>query len=295
LSPAFLTFFWPRFSACGGEQHQRVRRRSVAVHRHRVERGFHAFREQLLQRFRRDRGVGEDIGQHGRMSGRSCRALGHAIDRDLHAVDFALAVATFGKVSVVMIAWRRRASRRAPLSPPACPARLELAGVERSPMTRSRPERSRSRRRRPPWRRASPSARSPRGRLAGEGVGVAGIDHRARARPPLRLSRHQSTGADGHLDVVNTPATVAPSSNTASSTSVRHCSECRRRGARRTPSRPGSSAKVFGASGETGAAAAMGWSLQICGGRISRRLAFGRQVASAPPFVFRPRIFASRE
>jgi hypothetical protein len=43
----------------------------------------------------------------------------------------------------------------------------------------------------------------------------------ARALPDLRLARHHSTGADGHFDLVNTPATVAPSSNSASSTSVR--------------------------------------------------------------------------
>ena len=39
--------------------------------------------------------------------------------------------------------------------------------------------------------------------------------------PGLRLARHHSTGADGHFERVNTPATVVPSSNSASSTSVR--------------------------------------------------------------------------
>ena len=43
----------------------------------------------------------------------------------------------------------------------------------------------------------------------------------ARARPPLTRARHHSTGADGHFERVNTPATLAPSSNTASITSVR--------------------------------------------------------------------------
>src|SRR6266567_2991014 len=43
----------------------------------------------------------------------------------------------------------------------------------------------------------------------------------ARAAPPLRCARHQSTGADGHFDRVKTPATVVPSSNNANSTSVR--------------------------------------------------------------------------
>ena len=43
----------------------------------------------------------------------------------------------------------------------------------------------------------------------------------ARARAPLILARHHSTGADGHFERVNTPATLVPSSNTASMTSVR--------------------------------------------------------------------------
>src|SRR4029077_6093709 len=49
----------------------------------------------------------------------------------------------------------------------------------------------------------------------------------ARASPPLEdpplesLARHHSTGADGHFDLVKTPATVVPLSITASSTSVR--------------------------------------------------------------------------
>ena len=43
----------------------------------------------------------------------------------------------------------------------------------------------------------------------------------ARALPPASFARHQSTGAEGHLELVNTPATVAPSSSSASMTSVR--------------------------------------------------------------------------
>ena len=57
--------------------------------------------------------------------------------------------------------------------------------------------------------------------LAGEGVGVAGIDHEGARLAALQLSRHQSTAALGHFDFVNTPATVVPLSNNASSTSVR--------------------------------------------------------------------------
>ena len=39
--------------------------------------------------------------------------------------------------------------------------------------------------------------------------------------PLPSLARHHSTGADGHFDLVKTPATVVPLSITASSTSVR--------------------------------------------------------------------------
>ena len=43
----------------------------------------------------------------------------------------------------------------------------------------------------------------------------------ARADPRPRWARHQSTGAEGHLDRVNTPATAAGRSKSASMTSVR--------------------------------------------------------------------------
>ena len=42
----------------------------------------------------------------------------------------------------------------------------------------------------------------------------------ARALPPLRCSRHQSTGAEGHFERVNTPAAAAGRSNNAIMTSV---------------------------------------------------------------------------
>src|SRR6478736_7017160 len=42
-----------------------------------------------------------------------------------------------------------------------------------------------------------------------------------RALPPCRALRHQSTGADGHLDRVNTPAAVVPFERATSRTSVR--------------------------------------------------------------------------
>jgi hypothetical protein len=44
---------------------------------------------------------------------------------------------------------------------------------------------------------------------------------KARARPCARFWRHQSTGAEGHLERVNTPAAAAGASKRASITSVR--------------------------------------------------------------------------
>ena len=59
-------------------------------------------------------------------------------------------------------------------------------------------------------------------RCAGEGVGVAGIDdQRPRLARVLSWARHQSTGAEGHFDRVNTPATAAGRSKSAIITSVR--------------------------------------------------------------------------
>ena len=43
----------------------------------------------------------------------------------------------------------------------------------------------------------------------------------ARALPRLSLARHHSTGAEGHFELVNTPATAVPAASSASSTSVR--------------------------------------------------------------------------
>ena len=43
----------------------------------------------------------------------------------------------------------------------------------------------------------------------------------ARALPPGSISRHQSTGAPGHLEVVKTPATVVPGASSAITTSLR--------------------------------------------------------------------------
>jgi len=52
-------------------------------------------------------------------------------------------------------------------------------------------------------------------------TGVIGEPLNARALPALILSRHQSTAADGHFDLVNTPAAVVSLSSNANRTSVR--------------------------------------------------------------------------
>ncbi|MCY1303074.1 hypothetical protein D9M70_527630 [compost metagenome] len=74
----------------------------------------------------------------------------------------------------------------------------------------------------------------------------------ARAMPPARFWRQKSTGADGHLERVKTPAAAAGLSNTIISTSVRFLYLMPAAAvAMRTPRTEGISAKVFGASGET--------------------------------------------
>src|SRR5690606_27487487 len=73
----------------------------------------------------------------------------------------------------------------------------------------------------------------------------------SRAFPPARFWRHQSTGAEGHLERVKTPATSVPSSNTMASTSVRFLYLMPASAvAMRTPSISGIFGYFFGASGE---------------------------------------------
>src|SRR5208283_5529869 len=120
----------------------------------------------------------------------------------------ALAVATFGKVSVVMIALA--ASRRP--SGAACadifsstPSNFEASSG--SPMT-------------PVEARKISLAGAPVALAASaaanftacvpllpvNALALPELTRRARALPPLSRARHQSTGADGHLDLVKTPA-----------------------------------------------------------------------------------------
>ena len=73
----------------------------------------------------------------------------------------------------------------------------------------------------------------------------------SRALPPARFSRQKSTGADGHLERVKTPATSVPSSKTMARTSVRPLYLMPASAvAMRTPSITGILGYFFGASGE---------------------------------------------
>src|SRR5882672_5387878 len=72
-----------------------------------------------------------------------------------------------------------------------------------------------------------------------------------RALPAPRFCRQKSTGADGHFDLVNTPATVVPASKTMASRSVRFLYFIPASAvAMRTPSMTGILGYFFGASGE---------------------------------------------
>ena len=140
---------------------------------------------------------------------------------------FTVAVATFGKVSVVMIALAASIqSSGAAVSASVASTPSNLVASSGSPIT---PVEARNTSPVAAADRLGGDRRGQRRRLpaglAGEGVGVAGIHHQRAASllesPRPSLARHHSTGADGHFDLVKTPAAVVPLSITASSTSVR--------------------------------------------------------------------------
>src|ERR1700729_719699 len=144
---------------------------------------------------------------------------------------FTVAVATLGKVSVVMIAlaaFIHPSGAACSASVPSTPSNLVASSG--SPIT--------------PVEARNTSAVPQPSALAAI-LAVSAVDCRpvlpvkalalpefttsARANPPLddlpladlppsRLARHHSTGADGHFDLVKTPATAVPLSMTASST-----------------------------------------------------------------------------
>jgi hypothetical protein len=146
---------------------------------------------------------------------------------------FTVAVATFGKVSVVMIALA--ALIHSPGT--ACPARVpstpsNLVASSGSPITPVE-ARNTSAGLQPSALAAiaAVSAVDCRPVLPVKALALPELTTSARAKPALEfpledlpppsLARHHSTGADGHFDRVKTPATAVPLSITASSTSVR--------------------------------------------------------------------------
>ena len=140
-----------------------------------------------------------------------------------------VAVATFGKVSVVMIA---RAASIQPsgvaLSASVASTPSNLVASSGSPITPVEARNTSSALQPTALAAMSPvSLVAARPFLPVKALALPELTTSARARPPLEdlppfsLARHHSTGADGHFDVVNTPAAVVPLSITASSTSVR--------------------------------------------------------------------------
>ncbi len=135
----------------------------------------------------------------------------------------ARAVATFGKVSVVMIALA--ASKNRPACAPATNPSITpskacaLSGSPITPVDASntscglQPAACEARR--------AVKFTASRPFLPVKALALPELTTSARAVPRLICLRHHSTGADGHFERVNTPAAVVPLSNSATSTSVR--------------------------------------------------------------------------
>ena len=136
---------------------------------------------------------------------------------------FTVAVATFGKVSVVMIALAaliHSPEAACSASVPNTPSNLVASSG--SPIT---PVEARN-----TSLGLQPSALAAieavnevacRPVLPVKALALPELTTSARACPRESLARHHSTGADGHFDWVKTPATAVPLSSTASRTSVR--------------------------------------------------------------------------
>ena len=142
---------------------------------------------------------------------------------------FTVAVATFGKVSVVMIAFAAPIqSSGLAVSASVASTPSNLVASSGSPMTPVEAKNT-SLTLQPTAFAAicAVSAVDCLPVLPVKALALPEFTTSARANPPLEdpplasFARHHSTGADGHLDLVKTPATVVPLSITASSTSVR--------------------------------------------------------------------------
>ena len=140
----------------------------------------------------------------------------------------ALAVATFGNVSVVMIALA--ASRKPPAL--AFAARPSMTPSKACAFSGSPITPVEARKISFGLQRAARAAiwavnlQASRPLLPVKALALPELTTSARAKffadfPDFKCARHHSTGADGHFERVNTPAAAVPSSNSASSTSVR--------------------------------------------------------------------------
>ena len=171
-----------------------------------------------------------------------------------------LAVATLGNVSVVMIALAassQKSGRAASTSPSITPSNaLALSGSPITPVEARKTSAGLQ-----PMARAAISAvnlQACRPVLPVKALALPELTTSARGLAPLSLSRHHSTGADGHFDWVNTPAATVPGSNSASSTSVRLAYLMPAAAvASFTPAIAGMSGTLVGARGETAAAMEM--------------------------------------
>ena len=170
---------------------------------------------------------------------------------------FAVAVATLGKVSVVMIAFAASShgsSCAATTMPSITPSNtLALSGSPITPVEARKMSAGLQ-----PMALAAIFAvnwQACRPVLPVKALALPELTTSARALPCLRLARHHSTGADGHFDLVKTPATVVPGASSASSTSVRLAYLMPAAAvASFTPAIGGMAGTDFGARGETATA-----------------------------------------
>ena len=167
---------------------------------------------------------------------------------------FTVRLNTFGKVSVVMIARAASSVRAEPASATTLSSTaVNFAGGSGSPITPVEARKT-SFFLHPAALAAAAAVSETVSRpfLPVKALALPELTTRARAVPLLKALRHQSTGAEGHFEVVKTPATVVPLSNSATRRSVRPLyliPACVT--ATRTPSIGSGSAKDFGARGET--------------------------------------------
>ena len=188
----------PRFAACArGEDQQRVARRGVAVDGDAIEGAVGAVGDEALQRRGSDRRVGEDEAQHRRhVRLDHAGALAEAVDHDLDAVDLGGARRELGEG----VGGHDRARGGVPgvglgLAGELAEQVGELAGVERLADDAGRGNehlagRAADRRR----RRIGRYDDRFHALLAGEGVGIAGVDDE---RPRFALAQADGAPVDG--------------------------------------------------------------------------------------------------